>query len=94
MQTTASPASRSPRERDCASLNGRVLRSVGMAFQGLHHQVPRTCAVLCPSKAEVESVLYLLESGRGYWQLSVKEEKGIRHKSNSLSSVISEDVYL
>ena len=36
----------------------------------------------------------MLESGQGYWQLAVREEKGIRNKSNSLSSLISEAVYL
>lgn len=36
----------------------------------------------------------MLELGQGYWQLSVKEERRIRNKSNSLSSLISEAVYL
>lgn len=36
----------------------------------------------------------MLESGQGYWQLAVREEKGIRNRSNSLSSLISEAVYL
>lgn len=36
----------------------------------------------------------MLELGQGYWQLSVKEEGRIRNKSNSLSSLISEAVYL
>ena len=34
----------------------------------------------------------MLESGQGYWQLAVREEKGIRNRSNSLSSLISEAV--
>lgn len=79
MQTTASPASRSP-PKCAAERGGGISKPCATGFWGR--------AVLCPSK--VELVLSVLESG----QLSVKEEKGIRNKSNSLSSLISEAVYL